>query len=109
MKLNQATAAALLSATLAASPAYSSHEELASEPNLRILQGTSTSSKCTVDTAMLKLDFDFASGIKSAKDACADAKTTNGDKVTINYGVCDPEFTNSVTETCNAVNGECNN
>ena len=107
MKLNQATIVAFLSATVVASAA--THEEMKDKiasllvaPKLhRMLE---FSNECIAHTEAL---FDsMLMNVESVMDACPEANTQYGNTMIIDYSVCDPEFTNSLTEACNTANGK---
>ena len=117
MKLNQATTAAFLSVNIASSLAAFSHEKLKDEivpllapkPNrnvLRLLQMTDPSSECSTDTEAIAVDETYYAAFENATNSCPQAETQEGNTITVDYSVCDPDFTNSLTEACNAVNGK---
>jgi FtsP/CotA-like multicopper oxidase with cupredoxin domain len=115
MKLNQATVAAFLSAFLATTSAASSssteHEEMKDKiasllvaPKVRkMLVGFSA--ECNADWgALLASGYPIAS--YNAMTACPQAVVLSGNTATVDYSVCDPQFTESLTTACTAADGE---
>ena len=49
---------------------------------------------------------DYIVAIQDAMEACAQAATASGNDITIDYTVCDPEFTAATEETCASIDGE---
>jgi len=110
MKLNQATVVAFLSATLATSAAGSEHEEMKAKiasvlvaPKIhRMLEGLSA--ECSADTGAFAIE--FSTDVAYAMAACPQGIVLSGNTATIDWSVCDPQFTESVTTACTAVNGK---
>eukprot|EP00984_Skeletonema_dohrnii_P018460 scaffold8637_cov153-Skeletonema_dohrnii-CCMP3373.AAC.10 len=108
MNLNQATVAAFLSSATIASSAAFSHDEvkdkiaplLASKHlNLsRVLQLNDGDDllECIADTKEL----DSVTDVE-----CLEGLTQEGNTFILDNSVCDPEYTNSITEACAAANG----
>jgi len=123
MKLNQATIVASLSISAAATTAgagASSHGDLKDNllPTLlthksadylhRMLSIADVSSQCDKDTLAMEQSLDYLSGIATLVQSCPQAHIVSGagDVLNIDYSVCDPAFTDSLTELCTAANGE---
>ena len=106
MKLNnQATVVAMLSAigiasSASASAAASFHELLTSKP--RMLQVKGFSRECKTDTEAI--DAAFKSAVNDAMNSCPQGQTTstslNATTIKIDYSVCDPMFTDTLTKAC---------
>ena len=67
---------------------------------------TDPSSECSTDTEAIAVDETYYAAFENATNSCPEAETQEGNTITVDYSVCDPDFTNSLTEACNAVNGK---
>ncbi len=119
MKLNQALVSLSIAAatpSVATATVASSHEDL-KEDNLlptllthksadRILQVTDLSSQCSIDTGAMETNATYISGMSAVMESCPQAESQSGNSVTVDFSVCDPAFTNSLTEVCTAAGGE---
>jgi len=120
MKLNQAIVSlSIAAATPSVATVASSHEDL-KEDNLlptllthksadylhRMMSITDMSSQCYNDTEAIIQNESFISGIVAVMESCPQAQSQSGNSITVDYSVCDPAFTNSLTEICTAAGGE---
>ena len=73
---------------------------------------TDKSSACYNETESIFADYDFISAVQYAGVLCGRQELTvtqhrsNFATVDIDFSVCDPAFTDSLTEACTAANGE---
>jgi hypothetical protein len=77
----------------------------------RVLQMTDKSSACYNETEAILADDDFIYAVEQAGLWCQEAVTvtqtaSNVATADIDFSVCDPDFTDSITEACTAANGE---
>jgi hypothetical protein len=69
-----------------------------------MLSVTDPSSQCYTDTQALAQT--VMSGTAAVALSCPQALIKSGNSFTTDYSVCDPDFTNSLTEVCTAAGGE---
>ena len=125
MKFSLSISAAAAAATASAAAAVaSSHQDqdLKKQDNLilmpallthksadylhRMLSITDMSSQCYNDTEAIIKNDSFISGMLAAMESCPQAQSQSGNSITVDYSVCNPAFTNSLTEICTAAGGE---
>lgn len=116
MKLNQAIVSlSIAAATPSVATVASSHEDLKLPTLLthksadylhRMLSITDMSSQCYNDTEAIVQNDSFISGLLAVMESCPQAQSQSGNSMTVDYSVCDPAFTNSLTEVCTAAGGE---
>ena len=116
MKLNQAIVPlSIAAATPSVATVASSREDLKLPTLLthksadylhRMLSITDMSSQCYNDTEAIVQNDSFISGLLAVMESCPQAQSQSGNSMTVDYSVCDPAFTNSLTEVCTAAGGE---
>jgi len=109
MKLNQATVVAFLSSSTVASSAAFSHDEF--KDKIAPLLASKHLSLSTV--LQLNDDDDLLECIADTKELdsvtdveCPEGETQEGNTFILDNSVCNPEYTNSITEACTAGNGK---
>lgn len=115
MKLNQAAIVASLSISAAAATAAASlHEDLKDNllPTLLTQESVdylhrmlSITDQCIDDTEAI-LSYGYLYELADLFSSCPQAQRQSGNTLTIDYSVCDPDFTDSLTDLCEENNGE---
>ena len=116
MKLNLLSLAFLSAAAASAAP--STKDALLEEVKNKMMLVTrhrhhsrmlQLSDECLAATEEIAYSDAYLNAAQTAMEACPQATTTSGNDVTVDYSVCDPEFSAAVEEACAAASGEFEN